>query len=152
MPDVERFSNFRAPIREGYFPKLDTLVANRAWPARPDGAVLSSLNRVAQGINLDIATVEQWRDRIVQAIESGFATNSNGQRIPLDEANGIEMLGNMMVGLKFEGRNGSFTLNFYRSHRFCRQTNNSTETFTINCTTSFPTLMTQTIAILNPSE
>lgn len=96
MPDVERFSNFRAPIREGYFPKLDTLVANRAWPSRPDGAVLRNLNRVAQEITLDIATVEQWRDRFVQAINSGFATNASGQRIALDETNGIEMLGNMM--------------------------------------------------------
>jgi hypothetical protein len=29
---VGRLNNFRVPIAEGYFPKLDSLVASRSWP------------------------------------------------------------------------------------------------------------------------
>lgn len=32
---VARLINWREPILEGYFPKLDSVVANRVWPSRP---------------------------------------------------------------------------------------------------------------------
>ena len=96
MGDVERFSNFRAPISHGYFPKLDTLVANRAWPSRPDGAAPSSVKRPVDGIDLDIADMERHRDNFLQAIQNGFAVAPNGQRVPLNEETGIDILGNMM--------------------------------------------------------
>lgn len=96
MSIVERFSNFRAPIKEGYFPKLDTLVANRSWPPRPDGVTPSAIRRASDGLNLDIATMEQSRDRIIEAINSGVAVDDRGQKIPLDNEKGIDHLGNMM--------------------------------------------------------
>lgn len=37
---VKRFINWREPIQEGYFPKLDSLVSSRVWPPRPANAVL----------------------------------------------------------------------------------------------------------------
>jgi len=92
MAAIDRFSNFRVPIREGYFPKLDTLVAGRAWPARPDNVSLQNINRPADETRVDINTMEQWRDRFVQAVNSGMARYADGRQVPLT----IDILGNMM--------------------------------------------------------
>lgn len=35
MNRVIRLTNWRDPIEEAYFPKLDNIVANRVWPPRP---------------------------------------------------------------------------------------------------------------------
>ena len=96
MGDVERFSNFRVPIREGYFPKLDTLVANRAWPARPDNVLPKNLIREADELRLDINVMETSLMRFNRAVQDGFVVTANNQRIPLDEVTGIDILGNMM--------------------------------------------------------
>lgn len=95
MGPVERWNNFRAPIAQGYFPKLDTLVANRAWPSRPAGTAPRNINRPADDLTLDITEMERGRDRFVQAINQGFAVSTNGQRVPLDNEQGIDVLGNM---------------------------------------------------------
>lgn len=52
---VGRLNNFRAPIPEGYFPKLDSLVASRSWPARISGATLKDLNRELDQVRLDLS-------------------------------------------------------------------------------------------------
>ena len=96
MDDIERYSDFRKPIKEGYFPKMDTLVAHRAWPARPDGVAPQNLNRTTDKIKLNISDIEAWLIRFNKAIEDGFVKSSEGIQIPLDEVNGINMLGNMM--------------------------------------------------------
>lgn len=96
MGEVERFSNFRVPIKQGYFPKLDTLVANRSWPARPDGSVPTTINRELDNVHLDIIDMERHRDNYLQAVRDGFAVNPDGQQVPLDEVSGIDILGNMM--------------------------------------------------------
>lgn len=95
MPDVERWTNFRLPIAQGYFPKLDTLVANRSWPARPDGTAPKDINRPADNLQLSIAEMDRGRDRFIEAINNGFAVNTQGVRIPLDDFRGIDILGNM---------------------------------------------------------
>lgn len=41
MNRVVRLTNWRSPIVEGYFPKLDNILANRVWPPRPVNATLS---------------------------------------------------------------------------------------------------------------
>jgi tyrosinase len=96
LGEVDRFSNFRVPIREGYFPKLDTLVANRAWPARPDGAIPKTLVREADDIRLDITEMETSLGRFNKAVQDGFVITPNNQRLPLDDVTGIDILGNMM--------------------------------------------------------
>lgn len=40
MNRVVRLTNWRDPIIEGYFPKLDNIVANRVYPSRPQNAKL----------------------------------------------------------------------------------------------------------------
>jgi tyrosinase len=96
LGDINRFRNFREPIPEGYFPKLDTLVANRAWPARPDRTAPTNLIREADDIRLDISVMETSMQRFNKAVQDGFVITPNNQRIPLDETTGIDMLGNMM--------------------------------------------------------
>lgn len=93
---VRRFINWRDPIPEGYFPKLDSQVASRTWPARPSGTVLKDINRQADQVNFDIQDLERFRDRIYEAIHTGAITNTKGERVPLTEKNGVDILGNLM--------------------------------------------------------
>ncbi|XP_038212997.1 phenoloxidase subunit 1-like isoform X2 [Zerene cesonia] len=91
-----RFSNFREPIEEGYFPKLDSQVASRAWPPRFAGSTIRDIDRPVDQIRVDVAQLETWRDRFLDAIDKMSVMLKNGRRVPLDEETGIDMLGNMM--------------------------------------------------------
>ncbi|XP_012266497.2 phenoloxidase 1 [Athalia rosae] len=93
---VTRFINWSEPIPEAYFPKLDSLVSSRTWPARTAGAVLKDINRPVDQLNFDIQDLQRWRDRIFEAIHQGAVTDSRGQRILLTEKGGIDVLGNIM--------------------------------------------------------
>jgi len=44
MNRVVRLTNWEQPIAEGYFPKLDNILANRVWPPRPVNAVLQVIS------------------------------------------------------------------------------------------------------------
>lgn len=44
MNRVVRLTNWDQPIEEGYFPKLDNILANRVWPSRPVNAVLQVIS------------------------------------------------------------------------------------------------------------
>lgn len=70
---VKRLNNLRVPIEEGYFPKLNTQNTNNTWPPRFDNAALSDLNRPNEHIHMDISQLERWTNRIVDAIEVGYA-------------------------------------------------------------------------------
>lgn len=72
---VERYNNFREPIPEGYFPKMDSLVASRSWPPRFTNTAIKDLNRELDQIKLDIADLERWRDRIFEAIHQGYVVD-----------------------------------------------------------------------------
>lgn len=69
---VERFVDLKQPIKEAYFPKLDSLVASRAWPARSANTTLQNLNRPANRLKQDVDDLKRWSDRIHEAINSGF--------------------------------------------------------------------------------
>ncbi|CAD6996671.1 unnamed protein product [Ceratitis capitata] len=73
---VVRFNNLREPIAEGH----ETV--------RSQSGVGSN--------HLDVSDMERWRDRIFEAISQGFATDESGNQVPLDNARGIDVLGNMM--------------------------------------------------------
>ncbi|XP_055859174.1 phenoloxidase 2-like [Episyrphus balteatus] len=96
MARVKRFNNFREPIAEGYFPKMDSSVASRAWPPRFANTTIKDLDRELDQIKLDVSDIERWRDRFYEAIHQGFAVDESGNRVPLDETRGIDILGNMM--------------------------------------------------------
>lgn len=96
LPRAKRLNNLREVLPEGYFPKLDSLVASRAWPGRISGAVLRDVNRPADQLKIDISEMERWRERFFEVIHQGFAVDERGNRIPLTEERGIDILGNIM--------------------------------------------------------
>lgn len=96
MARVERFLDWRKPIAEAYFPKLDSLVSNTGYPARVANSVIQNINRERDQIKLDISDLERWRDRIFAAIHSASIQMPNGQSQPLTEFGGIDVLGNIM--------------------------------------------------------
>ena len=96
LPRVKRFNNYREPIQEGYFPKLDSLIASRAWPARPANTKISDLNRELDQIRFDVNDMERWTSRFVQACHQGWVEDPTGNRIQLDETRGIDILGDIM--------------------------------------------------------
>ncbi|GJQ85376.1 PPO1 [Trypoxylus dichotomus] len=93
---VTRFNEWKDPIEEAYFPKLDSLVASRAWPARVTNQRLSDLRREQDQITQDIDDLYRWRDRIFNAIHSGTVTRDDGTTQQLGEFDGIDILGNMI--------------------------------------------------------
>nr|ALJ76679.1 pro-phenol oxidase subunit 1 [Epicauta chinensis] len=91
-----RLNNWRVPIPEAYFPKLDSLVASRTWAARPANLTPQDVNRPVNEVLLDLDDMDRWRDRIYEAIQSGTYINDQGQRLPLTEFEGIDVLGNII--------------------------------------------------------
>lgn len=77
MKRVERFIDWKKAIPEAYFPKLDSLVASRSWPARVADQKLQNVNREVDGIKLDVDDLTRWRDRIYDAIHSGVVRSVN---------------------------------------------------------------------------
>ncbi|XP_049767339.1 phenoloxidase 2-like [Schistocerca cancellata] len=93
---VKRLLNWREPVEEGYFPKLDNVVSSRVWPQRHSGAILRDVNRVLQRLKVDIQDMERWRDRLYEAIHSGAIINSRNEIVQLTEFEGIDILGNLL--------------------------------------------------------
>nr|CAD7429510.1 unnamed protein product [Timema monikensis] len=93
---TKRLLNLREPISEGYFPKLDSLVAGRVWPARHSNATLSDVFREQEQLKFDLHDLERWRDRIYDAIHKGEVVNDRGQTLVLNEEKGIDILGNII--------------------------------------------------------
>nr|AAC34256.1 prophenoloxidase [Hyphantria cunea] len=89
---VKKFSNWREPIPEAYFPKLDSLTSSRGWPPRQANMTWQDLNRPVDGLLVTIDDMERWRRNIEEAISTGRVTTADGRTIDLD----IDILGNMM--------------------------------------------------------
>ncbi|KAJ1524517.1 hypothetical protein ONE63_011009 [Megalurothrips usitatus] len=96
MQRTKRLLNLREPIPEGYFPKLDSLVSSRVWPARTANTKLSDIARESDQIQFDLQDIERWRDRIYEAIHTGAVVDANGGRVPLTENEGVNILGNII--------------------------------------------------------
>lgn len=92
--------DFNDPIPDGYFPKLASGTNNRPYPSRSPNMILSNVKRKDAYVN--IGKLKIWRNRIFEAIHTGFALQPDGNRIKLgvpekgDTENGIDMLGNMI--------------------------------------------------------
>lgn len=67
MPRAVGFNSLREPISEAYFPKMDSLVASRAWPARAANTKLSDLDRQLDQIQTDVSDLENWSSRFMEA-------------------------------------------------------------------------------------
>ncbi|XP_075216678.1 phenoloxidase 1-like [Lycorma delicatula] len=93
---TKRFSEWREPIPEGYFPKLDRLSASRTWAARAPNTVLKDINRPAEQLVFDIQDLERWRNRLYEAVHTGRVIDNDGQVVQLNDTEGIDILGNLV--------------------------------------------------------
>ncbi|XP_026677618.1 phenoloxidase 1-like [Diaphorina citri] len=93
---TRKFNNLREPMPEAYFSKLDNVNSSKTWPARFKNATLSDVNRDNDGLRFELADLDRWRDRILEAIHTGSVSTPRGERIPLTEEKGIDILGNLM--------------------------------------------------------
>ncbi|KAK7595536.1 hypothetical protein V9T40_013361 [Parthenolecanium corni] len=93
---VRRLNNFRDQIPEGYYPKLDSTIASRVWPARQANSVMRDLNRESDQLSADVQDLERWRDRILNDIFDGSVRDTSGRSVPLTEEAGIDILGNII--------------------------------------------------------
>lgn len=96
MKRVERFMEWKQPIKEAYFPKMDSMVASRSYPARVANQTLGDLNRSRDQVKADVDSLIRSRDRIFDAIHTGQALHANGTQVPLTEMEGIDILGNIV--------------------------------------------------------
>ncbi|KXJ82708.1 hypothetical protein RP20_CCG011780 [Aedes albopictus] len=93
---VKSLTNLREPIPEAYFPKMIRSSNARSYPGRHANITLQDVNRVDNNTNVQVNDLERWRDRILEAIDQGFVLDTQGNRIPLDETKGIDILGDIV--------------------------------------------------------
>uniref|UniRef100_A0AAG5DFL8 Tyrosinase copper-binding domain-containing protein n=1 Tax=Anopheles atroparvus TaxID=41427 RepID=A0AAG5DFL8_ANOAO len=103
---IERFANglgrvvplinLRAPVEEPYYPKIIRSANNRTYPARYRNMVMEDVNRPDDQLVVRIADVEQQLQRIIAAIDAGSVVTASGQRTPLDNFRGIDILGDIV--------------------------------------------------------
>jgi len=79
MARVQPFNNLDEPIAEGYFPKMDSLVASRAYPPRFDNTRLSDVDRPNNQLRVGIDDMKRWRERIYEAIHQGYVLDVSGE-------------------------------------------------------------------------
>ncbi|CAB0037937.1 unnamed protein product [Trichogramma brassicae] len=108
LPLVEPLRGFFDPIPEAYFPKLDQGVAGRSFPGRPRNYVMSDIRRPELELNFNVADLEVYRRRFIDAIRRREVRRSDGSTVRLDEQNGIEILGNMLEASPVLSANSNF--------------------------------------------
>ncbi|KFB47970.1 AGAP006258-PA-like protein [Anopheles sinensis] len=96
LKKVRHLTNFREQIPEAYFPKMIRSSNNRSYPARGANVTLQDVDRIDNGTIVSVSDLERWRDRIHEAIDQGFLLDKAGNRIPLDEERGIDLLGDVL--------------------------------------------------------
>lgn len=83
---VEKFSDFRQLMTDGYFPKMTTTTSARNIPPRQDNVRLHDLQRDQEQLSQKITDLERYRDRVYDCIDQGFcldvrrAVNSSGSQ------------------------------------------------------------------------
>uniref|UniRef100_A0A1B0DPL4 Uncharacterized protein n=1 Tax=Phlebotomus papatasi TaxID=29031 RepID=A0A1B0DPL4_PHLPP len=93
---VKRLNNFNVPVKEGYFPKLNTTIASRNYPARFEDTALCDLDREEDYLVVDLSALSRWRDRILEACDRGYAITHDNTKVDLNNELGIDCLGNMI--------------------------------------------------------
>lgn len=72
---TKKLNKYHEPLPEGYYPKLNTQVTSRGWAPRSDNTILEDLDRETEGLYIDLPILRRWGDRIINAIEIGYAIN-----------------------------------------------------------------------------
>ncbi|XP_058055846.1 phenoloxidase 8-like [Anopheles bellator] len=108
LAKIRSYSQLRETIPEAYFPKIIRSSDGRAYSPRYPDQVLKDVNRTADESTVRISEMEVWIKRILDAIDSGVAVRTNGDRVPLDNKDGIDILADMV-----EASTLSINFNFY---------------------------------------
>ncbi|XP_063875278.1 phenoloxidase 3-like isoform X5 [Scylla paramamosain] len=97
---VQKLSNWRIPIPDGYFPKLTINNAGQTWGSRQDNSLVQDYRREDFGLlPFDVSELEQWHSRIMDAIHQGYLVDHDGNQTRLTdnvkppEKRGIDLLG-----------------------------------------------------------
>nr|CBW54878.1 putative prophenoloxidase [Cancer pagurus] len=97
---VQKLSNWRLPISDGYFPKLTINNSGQAWGSRQDNTLMQDYKRNDFGLPpTDVSELEQWHSRIMDAIHQGFLVDREGKQIKLSDdvklpqKRGIDLIG-----------------------------------------------------------
>lgn len=96
MPRIVVYSNFREPIKEGYYSKLLRNTNMRPYPGRAPNTTLKDVNRPDEDVVVTLDDEEQVRSNILFAIDQGVAIAADGTRIPLNNDRGIDILGDII--------------------------------------------------------
>ncbi|XP_067634373.1 phenoloxidase 2 [Eurosta solidaginis] len=94
LAKLQPLNNVREPLHEGYFPKILCSLNNRTYPGRAAKTTLKDVDR--DGRTMELADIERWISRVIQSIDQGFVSDGRGNNIPLDEVEGIDILGNLI--------------------------------------------------------
>ncbi|CAH2093351.1 unnamed protein product [Euphydryas editha] len=103
--NIERYCNnlshvvpydLKSPIEEGYFPKMNSKVASRAWPPRFTNTTMYNLDRPDVQVRIDLSDMFRYRDNIEQAIENMEVILPGGGTMSLEGDKGIDVLGNLI--------------------------------------------------------
>lgn len=63
---------------------------------RAPNTFLSDINRIRDGVKVNIHDLERWRTNILNAIHQGYAETPEGEKIQLNNSKGIDHLANMI--------------------------------------------------------
>lgn len=69
---TEPLSNFRAPIKNGYFSKMVTTTSSRNIPPRQDNAKMQDLKRDFEFMTMTVNDLDRHRNRVTECIDQGF--------------------------------------------------------------------------------
>lgn len=84
IPMVQKFSDFRQILADGYYPKMTTATAKRNIPPRQNDMYWHNLMREDDGLGVTVTDMERWRDRILGAIDRGFVFDVRIDERPAD--------------------------------------------------------------------
>nr|ACL00586.1 prophenoloxidase 2 [Penaeus monodon] len=102
LPRVQKLQNWKAPIKNGYFPKLTLNNSGRVWGSRQDHTTMQDFQRNDFNLDFpDLTHLEIWRSRIFHAIHQGFMIDRQGERVMLSDdvtsgKRGIDILGDAL--------------------------------------------------------
>lgn len=103
LPRAKPYSDFREPIEEAYFPKLDALSKASQFSSRPANTKLRDLHR--ENFYIKLSSLERWRDRIYDSIDRGHAyviDKETGKETvkKIDDETGINELANSIEAVE----------------------------------------------------
>lgn len=90
LPPAEVFENFDEPIDIGYASDLTVEHTGYRYMFRPEGLTLQDLPELTKN------EMRLWRTRILDAINKGYAYDDKGNKVPLNNKDGINIVSNFV--------------------------------------------------------